>query len=87
MHNPPRVKICCISSIKEAHLAIDHGAGAGVAHAQWPRRHPGRTHRRDRGRGASALAVEPFGLDLCSRVREDGKLNARKLEAFMRAVR
>ena len=40
------------------------------------------------GNVAEAIrAVQPFGLDLCSRVREDGKLSARKLEAFMRAVR
>ena len=26
--NPPRVKICCISSVDEAHLAIRHGANA-----------------------------------------------------------
>jgi len=32
-------------------------------------------------------AVEPFGLDLCSSVRHDGKLSVQKLSAFMRAVR
>jgi len=30
--------------------------------------------------------VEPFGLDLCSGVRTDGKLDERKLEAFFDAV-
>ena len=30
--------------------------------------------------------VEPFGLDLCSGVRTDGKLDLRKLEAFFAAV-
>jgi phosphoribosylanthranilate isomerase len=31
-------------------------------------------------------AVEPFGLDLCSGVRTDGKLDPRKLEAFFEAA-
>jgi phosphoribosylanthranilate isomerase len=31
-------------------------------------------------------AVEPFGLDLCSGVRTEGRLDERKLEAFFRAV-
>ncbi|MEP7075522.1 MAG: phosphoribosylanthranilate isomerase [Acidobacteriota bacterium] len=31
--------------------------------------------------------VRPFGLDLCSGVRSDGKLDLRKLEAFFDAVR
>jgi phosphoribosylanthranilate isomerase len=30
--------------------------------------------------------VEPFGIDLCSGVRTDGKLNCRKLESFFAAV-
>ena len=30
--------------------------------------------------------VQPFGLDLCSGVRTDGKLDLRKLEAFFAAV-
>ncbi len=30
--------------------------------------------------------VQPFGLDLCSSVRTDGKLDADKLAAFFRAV-
>lgn len=32
-------------------------------------------------------AVRPFGLDICSGVREDGGLNAGKLRAFVTAVR
>jgi phosphoribosylanthranilate isomerase len=36
--------------------------------------------------GEAIRAVQPFGLDLCSRVREDGKLSAGKLEVFMEAV-
>lgn len=32
-------------------------------------------------------AVAPFGLDLCSSVRQEGKLNAEKLGEFMQAVR
>lgn len=44
------------------------------------------------GLGASNVneaikAVEPFGLDLCSSVRHEGKLSAEKLGAFMQAVR
>lgn len=31
-------------------------------------------------------SVQPFGLDLCSRVRTDGKLDVRKLEAFFSAI-
>lgn len=31
-------------------------------------------------------AVEPYGLDLCSGVRTEGKLDERKLEAFFEAV-
>ena len=32
-------------------------------------------------------AVEPFGLDLCSSVRHEGKLSEHKLSEFMQAVR
>jgi phosphoribosylanthranilate isomerase len=39
------------------------------------------------GNVAAALAaVQPYGLDLCSHVRTDGRLDAAKLGAFMRAV-
>lgn len=31
--------------------------------------------------------VQPFGLDVCSGVRTDGKLDTRKLDAFVRAAR
>jgi phosphoribosylanthranilate isomerase len=31
--------------------------------------------------------VAPFGLDVCSGVRTDGRLDARKVDAFMRGVR
>ena len=31
-------------------------------------------------------AVEPFGVDVCSGLRTDGRLDAAKLDAFMRAV-
>ncbi|WP_374349488.1 hypothetical protein [Chitinimonas sp.] len=31
-------------------------------------------------------SVQPFGLDLCSSVREDGKLSVERLARFMRAV-
>jgi phosphoribosylanthranilate isomerase len=34
----------------------------------------------------AVVAVQPFGLDLCSSVRVDGRLDAAKLEEFMRAV-
>ena len=36
---------------------------------------------------AAIDAVRPFGLDLCSGVRTDGRLDAAKLDAFMAAVR
>lgn len=35
---------------------------------------------------AAIEAVQPFGLDLCSGVRTEGKLDERKLEAFFRAA-
>ena len=31
-------------------------------------------------------AVQPYGVDICSGVRTDGKLDERKLEAFAKAV-
>ena len=31
-------------------------------------------------------AVQPFGVDICSGVRTDGKLDEKKLDAFFRAV-
>jgi phosphoribosylanthranilate isomerase len=37
--------------------------------------------------GAAIDAVAPHGLDLCSHVRSDGRLDAGKLADFMRAVR
>jgi phosphoribosylanthranilate isomerase len=37
--------------------------------------------------GAAIEAVRPYGIDLCSSVRSDGRLNAGKLAAFMAAVR
>ena len=40
------------------------------------------------GNVAQAIAqVEPFGVDVCSGLRVDGRLDAKKLEQFMRAVR
>ena len=40
------------------------------------------------GNVAEAIArVQPHGLDLCSRVRSEGRLDACKLRAFMAAVR
>lgn len=35
---------------------------------------------------AAIHAVQPFGLDLCSSVRADGKLSVQKLKDFMQAV-
>ncbi|MFO0755380.1 MAG: phosphoribosylanthranilate isomerase [Byssovorax sp.] len=37
--------------------------------------------------GEAIRAVQPFGLDLCSSVRHEGKLSAEKLGALMQAVR
>ena len=37
--------------------------------------------------GEAIQEVGPFGLDLCSGVRTDGKLDAEKLKGFFRAVR
>jgi phosphoribosylanthranilate isomerase len=37
--------------------------------------------------GRAMEAVDPFGLDLCSSVRTDGKLDAGRLKHFFAAVR
>lgn len=37
--------------------------------------------------GAAVESVKPFGLDLCSAVRTEGRLDEHKLRQFMRAVR
>jgi phosphoribosylanthranilate isomerase len=37
--------------------------------------------------GVAVRQVEPFGVDLCSGVRTDGRLDAAKLEAFVAAMR
>lgn len=37
--------------------------------------------------GAAMSTVNPYGLDLCSGVRENGQLSARRLRAFVRAAR
>ena len=37
--------------------------------------------------GEAIAAVQPFGLDLCSGVRTDGKLDREKLEKFFAAVK
>ena len=37
--------------------------------------------------GQAIAQVEPFGVDVCSGLRTDGRLDAKKLEQFMRAVR
>jgi phosphoribosylanthranilate isomerase len=42
--------------------------------------------RADNVRDAIAR-VEPWGVDLCSGVRSDGRLDHSKLEAFMQEVR
>ena len=40
-------------------------------------------HRLPQERVAAAVAaVQPYGLDLCSGVRTDGRLDAQKLAAF-----
>ena len=36
MFIPPRIKICCISSVEEAHLAVAHGASALGLVSQMP---------------------------------------------------
>jgi len=37
--------------------------------------------------GRAVAQVQPFGVDVCSGLRTDGRLDAKKLEQFMRAVR
>ena len=37
--------------------------------------------------GRAIAQVQPFGVDVCSGLRTDGRLDASKLEQFMRAVR
>ena len=36
---------------------------------------------------AAVQQLRPFGLDLCTGVRTDGRLDREKLTAFMRALR
>ena len=50
------------------------------AHAQAGGLHAGNV-------GQAIAAVRPHGLDLCSRVRTEGRLDAAKLGAFMAAAR
>lgn len=140
-----RLKICCIASVEEAHLAIAAGADALGLVAEMPSGPgpiadnliariagtvpppisrflltsrtdaavrelggTGRTHdwavsRRivetcgrpvflagglNAGNVADAIAqVGPYGLDLCSSVRTDGKLDAAKLARLVAAIR
>jgi phosphoribosylanthranilate isomerase len=79
-----RVKICCMASFEEAQLAIQLGAEAVGLVGAMPSG-PG---------GLSAVnvaeairRVRPFGVDLCSGVRTEGRLDSQKLAAFMEAVR
>jgi phosphoribosylanthranilate isomerase len=37
--------------------------------------------------GQAIAQVQPFGVDVCSGLRTEGRLDATKLEQFMRAVR
>ena len=37
--------------------------------------------------GAAVVTVRPYGVDLCSGVREQGRLSATKLAAFVQAAR
>jgi phosphoribosylanthranilate isomerase len=42
---------------------------------------------RDRDNVKQAIEmVQPFGIDLCSSVRTDGKLDPNKLKAFFNAI-
>jgi phosphoribosylanthranilate isomerase len=75
----PFIKICCISSVDEAQLALAHGvSGIGLV-LEMPS-----------GPGVIADAlrqVAPFGLDVCSGVRTDGHLDPDKLQRFVAAAR
>jgi phosphoribosylanthranilate isomerase len=75
----PFIKICCISSVDEAQLALAHGvSGIGLV-SEMPS-----------GPGVIADAlrqVAPFGLDVCSGVRTDGHLDPDKLQRFVAAAR
>jgi phosphoribosylanthranilate isomerase len=75
----PFIKICCISSVDEAQLALAHGvSGIGLV-SEMPS-----------GPGVIAEAlrqVAPFGLDVCSGVRTDGHLDPDKLQRFVAAAR
>lgn len=75
----PFIKICCISSVDEAQLALAHGvSGIGLV-SEMPS-------------GPRVIAdalrqVAPFGLDVCSGVRTDGHLDPDKLQRFVAAER
>jgi len=98
----PRVKICCISSIEEAWIAIRCGASALGLVSQMPSG-PGVISEELIAKIAvcvpppiatflltSSLEVKqvaPFGLDLCSAVRTNGKLDENKLKLFFQQLK
>jgi len=79
-----RVKVCCVSSIEEAAVAIRAGASALGLVSAIPVFLAG-------GIDAANVAearhrVRPYGIDLCTGVRTDGRLDAAKLYALVSAL-
>lgn len=97
----PRVKICCISSVEEAWLAIRYGASALGLVSRMPSGPGVIADELIAGiaapvflagglcaeNGSEAISVvRPFGVDLCSGVRADGRLNETKLAKCFETV-
>ena len=78
------VKICCIASVEEARLAVLAGASALGLVSAMP---SGPGVITDDLIAEIAATVAPYGLDLCSSVRSEGRLDAAKLGEFFRALR
>ena len=83
----PRIKICCISSIDEAKTAIEHGASALGLVGQMPSGPGVIGDELNKDNIKQAIeTVQPFGIDLCSSVRTNGKLDPQKLKDFFKAI-
>ena len=80
----PFVQICCIASVEEARLAVSAGASALGLVSAMP---SGPMVIADDLIAEIAATVAPYGLDLCSSVRSEGRLDAAKLGEFFRALR
>ena len=81
-----RVKICCISNIEEAKMAVHYGASALGLVGKMPSGLGVINDKliHDIAKIVQVIHVQPFGVDLCSSVRTNGKLDEKKLEDFFK---